>query len=475
MSNKGKIYAAILAGGIGTRFWPLSRETTPKQLLKVAGDESLLTTTIERLSPLIEEEDIAIVTSASQAEITRLHLEGAGCGASVGYIIEPCGRNTAPAIGLAAVKLLERDSDAIMVVLPSDHLMKQPEAFRRSIAAAALAASDGSLITFGIRPRSPETAYGYIKGRMELHDEIDGHPVRKVERFVEKPNLDTAKSYVEDGSYLWNSGIFVWRADAVLREYAKYLPELYAALNSIKGLTDDAAFNEIYEAIDPISIDYGILERTDAALMMEVDFAWSDLGSWNALGDALEADDDGNIIRGRVVDICSKDSIILASERVVATIGLEGFILIDTPDATLVCPKERAQEVREVVSVLKNRGWAEHETHPHTERPWGSYTVLEEGPGYKIKKITVSPGARISLQSHTKRSEHWVVVSGIATVIKGVEEIEIKTNESTFIPVGVKHRLSNTRAEPLEIIEVQNGEYVGEDDIERFDDDYKRI
>ncbi|MEE8574066.1 MAG: mannose-1-phosphate guanylyltransferase/mannose-6-phosphate isomerase [Thermodesulfobacteriota bacterium] len=471
MSNEPKIFAAILAGGIGSRFWPLSRETTPKQLLSVAGDESLLKSTIRRLDPLIKPADISIVTSAKQAEIIRYHLDYDPKDASPDYVVEPVGKNTAPAIGLAALRVAEKDPDAVMAVLPADHLIKEGEPFRASLVAAAKCALKGHLVTFGITPTSPETGYGYIKSEDEVVETVDGFTVSKVKRFVEKPDIERAKAYLAEGGYFWNSGIFVWKASKILEEIKTHLPTIYTALMEIK---DGADLKKAYEKMEGISIDHGILEKTDICVVIEANFPWSDMGSWNSLGDIFSEDSDGNIIKGRVIDIGSKNSIIMASERVVATIGLTDTILVDTPDATLVCPRERAQEVKDLVGLLKEKDWIEHELHPTVDRPWGFFTVLEEGAGYKVKKIQVKPGRRLSLQSHEKRSEHWVVITGTALIQRGEEVLKVKTNESTYIPIGVKHRLENPGTDLLEIIEVQNGAYLGEDDIIRYEDDFER-
>ncbi len=470
--KKNRLYGIILAGGVGSRFWPLSRATAPKQLLQVAGSESLLRSTIKRLSPLVPPQRISIVTNPRQAEITRTHLTNGGKGSSPGFIIEPAGRNTAPAIGLAAMKLAEKDPDAVMAVLPADHLIKDGPAFCRTLEAASVVASDGHLVTFGIVPSAPETGYGYIKASPRAFRNVGGLKVRKVRRFVEKPDIERARRYLDEGGYYWNSGIFVWKASVILEEMKRHLPSLYESLALI-GRGDE--FESAYSRVEPVSIDYGILEKAENVVVIEAAFPWSDMGSWSSLKDVFEPDGDGNIIRGRVVDIGSKGSFIIGSDRVVATIGLRDMIIVDTPDATLVCPKDRTQDVREIVGVLKDKGYIEHEVHVTVERPWGAYTVLESGDRYKLKKIRVEPGRRLSLQMHRRRSEHWIVISGRARVQRGEETVELGQNQSTYIPKGVKHRLENpSKNTPLEIIEVQNGDYLEEDDIVRFDDDYDR-
>lgn len=471
-NGNGRLYAAILAGGIGSRFWPLSRETTPKQLLKVVGDESLLTSTIKRLSPLVPPDRVVIVTNERQAGIIKMHLAGADPAApSPGYVIEPTGRNTAAAIALAAFDLYRKDPEAVMAVLPADHVIEDGRPFRTALKAAVKAARSGHLVTFGIVPDRPETGYGYIKAGPRAFAEIDGFGVRKVERFVEKPDIKRATQYLKQGGYYWNSGIFIWKASRILEEIKLYLPSTY---ESIERCSTPEELSVAYEGVKDISIDHGILEKAKDVVVIPANFPWSDMGTWSSFGEILKPDSDGNIVKGRVVDIGSSNSVIFGSDRVVATIGLKDMIIVDTPDATLVCPKERAQEVKEVVGALKKKGYIEHMEHRTVERPWGSYTVLENGDGYKIKKIRVEPGKRLSLQMHRYRSEHWVVISGTARVQRGEETVDIAVNQSTYIPRGVRHRLENPWSAPLEIIEVQNGERVVEEDIVRFEDDFNR-
>ena len=470
--GNGKFYAAILAGGIGSRFWPLSRETTPKQLLKVVGDESLLKSTIKRLSPLVPADRVLIVTNSRQAEIIRLHLSYEdGKALSPGYVIEPTGKNTAAAIALAAFDLYRKDPEAVMAVLPADHVIEDGRPFRAALKAALQAARDGHLVTFGIVPDRPETGYGYIKASARAFRKIDSFGVRMVEKFVEKPDIRRARQYLKQGGYYWNSGIFIWKASRILEEIKRYLPETF---DSLEKCLEPEELAVAYKSVKDISIDHGILEKARDVVVIPANFPWSDMGSWNSFGEILKPDSDGNIVRGRVVDIGSKNSVIFGSDRAVATIGLKDMIIVDTPDATLVCPKERAQEVKDVVSALKRKGCMDLKDHRTVQRPWSTYTVLENGEGYKIKKRRVEPGKRLSLQMHHHRSEHWVVISGVARVQRGEEVVDITLNQSTYIPRGVRHRLENAGDRPLEIIEVQNGEYVEEEDIVRFEDDFKR-
>jgi mannose-1-phosphate guanylyltransferase/mannose-6-phosphate isomerase len=465
VSQEKRLYGVILAGGIGSRFWPLSRETTPKQLLRVVGEESLLKKTLARITPLIPLERTFIVTNPAQAETIRLHLGYGKKPARPGYVIEPVGRNTAPAIGLAAVELVKRDPQAVMAVLPADHLIGNAQAFRRALKAAFKVAGEDHLVTFGIPPAGPETGYGYIKAGATLRGSIKkygGFRVRPVKRFVEKPDIRRARKYLKEGGYYWNSGIFVWKAQRILDEFKRHLPRVYKRLMDIKQGSDPAL---AFRAMEAISIDHGVLEKTGNVMVIEAGFAWSDMGSWSSLKEVFRADRRGNIMKGRVIDIGSTDSVLLASGRLVATIGLNDMILVDTPDATLVCPTGRAQDVKQIVNILKKRGLPEHQEHVTVERPWGTYTVLEKGERYKTKRIKVEPGRRLSLQMHKRRSEHWVVIKVVI----------VRANESTFIPRGMKHRLENpSKNTPLEIIEVQSGGYTEEDDIVRFGDDYER-
>jgi mannose-1-phosphate guanylyltransferase / mannose-6-phosphate isomerase len=522
--NPSALFAIILAGGSGTRFWPLSRETCPKQMLRIEGEDTLLRQTIKRIQGFVPSRNIWIVTTEDKVQDTRFHLVPLGPVAEeIQFISEPVGRNTAPAIGLAATILHRKCPDSVMIVMPSDHAIPDGKEFLSDLNLAIRGALEGNLITFGIRPIRPETGYGYI--RIDQPDQPDkpdkpDEPVSRlsrvsrlisepdklytVDRFLEKPDLETAKFFLSEGSYFWNSGIFVWKTSKILSEFQKHLPSLYAALKEIASLLlpgerdkrsqpdepdklasrvsrisrlpdePDTQIRALYSTLDSVSIDYGIMERSKDVRMVPATFQWSDLGSWAALDEVIEKDQAGNILRGNTVDIGSRNSIIFSDKRLIATIGLEDMVVVDTPDATLVTPKGRAQEVRKIVDVLKKNDREEHLIHLTVARPWGSYTVLEKGEGYKIKRIVLNPGARLSLQRHSRRSEHWVVVSGVARVTREDEVVLVHVNESTFIPINSKHRLENPGDTPLQIIEVQSGGYVEEDDIERFADDYGR-
>jgi mannose-1-phosphate guanylyltransferase/mannose-6-phosphate isomerase len=478
--TKAGLYAVIMAGGSGTRFWPLSRETMPKQLLRIGGEETLIQQTVRRILPLVAAERVLVVTNAGLHDTVTAQL-AAGFGSSWerNIILEPEARNTAPAIGLAALHLQRLDPESCMVVLSADHAIRDGAGLIALLERARQAAGRGRLVTLGITPDRPETGYGYIRaGAVFAGEEATG--ARAVEAFVEKPDRETAAGYLSHGGYYWNSGIFVWRTATLLAEIARHAPALGAALDTIRASIgterEDDVIREVFATLAPISIDYAVMEKTDrAAVIPAVDIGWSDVGSWTALEEVADRDAAGNVISGNVIDIDSRDSVIYAEKRLVATIGLTGLVVVDTPDATLVCTKERAQDVKQVVEKIRRRGSSgEHLVHRTVHRPWGSYTVLEEGEHYKIKRISVDPGGRLSLQLHHHRSEHWVVVAGTATVTNGERTYDVHVNEGTYIPMSTQHRLENRGRIALQIIEVQNGEYLEEDDIVRLDDDYRR-
>ncbi len=472
------MFAVIMAGGSGTRFWPLSRETMPKQLLQIGGDDTLIRTTVSRVLPLVRIENIYIVTNQVLADTIEYQLSTKFSRAwDMNMIVEPVAKNTAPALGLTALHLERLNAEAVMIVLAADHSIRKTDDFLTVLRKAGEAARKGYLVTLGIKPDRPETGYGYIKsgtkcGGPSIED------VYKVEAFVEKPDVKTAREYLKQGGYFWNSGMFVWKVSTLLHEIEKCHPVLHQGLEEIRGSigTEKEAdvVKAVFKKLEPISIDYAVMEKTDRAAVIPADIGWSDVGSWTALDEVSERDAAGNVVSGNVIDIGSRDCIMYAEKRLVATIGLRDAVVVDTPDATLVCSKERAQDVKKVVDELKRRKAEEHIIHRTVHRPWGNYTVLEEGERYKIKRIVVDPGAKLSHQMHHHRSEHWVVVSGTAHVTHGDREYDVHPNESTYIPMSTKHRLENLGKVPLQIIEVQNGEYLEEDDIVRFDDDYDR-
>jgi len=475
-----------MAGGSGTRFWPLSREKMPKQLLKIGAEDTLIQETVKRVLPLIKREDIFVVTNHGLSDAINTQLSSKfGETWDRNFILEPEAKNTAPALGLAALHLNRIDPEGIMVVFSADHSVRKADEFLRLLRIAGNAAADNYLVTLGIKPDRPETGYGYINagekiahGSWLVADGDNRSEVCKVEAFVEKPNIDTAREYLRKGNYYWNSGIFVWKIRVLLQEIEKHAPSLHKGLMEIqKNIGTDKeteVITQVFKKLESISIDYAVMENTDRAAVIPADIGWSDVGSWTALDDVSDRDTSGNVIVGNVIDIDSRDSIIYAEKRLVATIGLKDVVVVDTPDATLVCSKDRAQDVKKVVEELKKRKTGEHLIHLTVHRPWGSYTILEEGDHYKIKRLVINPGTKLSHQLHNHRSEHWVVVSGTARVTNGENVYDVHPNESTYIPMSTKHRLENPGKIPVQIIEVQNGEYLEEDDIVRLDDDYNR-
>jgi len=468
--SKSQINAVILAGGTGSRLWPMSRQNLPKQFLALDGDLTLLQTTIDRLSPTIEAKDVLIVTQEAHAKGEAYH-------ALLPYqsLFEPVGRNTAPAIALAAAYLSANGADPVMVVLPADHIIKDEVEFRAHLDTAIQAAQNGKLVTFGIKPVRPDTGFGYIKAH-----QADDAQVYSVDRFTEKPDLATAERFLKEGNYYWNSGMFVWKASVILAEIQRHLPGVHQIVQTIlaesrAGSSFQQAVEKHFAAMPSISIDYGVLEKSDRVSLIPCDIGWNDVGSWQAVHEISAKDENGNALQGNVIAVGSKNSLVRAEKRLVAVIGVEDLCVIETADAVLIAKSDQTQRVREVVDALQQKGATEHIYHMKVNRPWGNYAVLEEdADGFKIKRIEVAPGARLSLQSHKQRSEHWVVVSGTATVTNGDEVITVRKNESTYIPIGTKHRLENRGSEPLHIVEIQVGEYLGEDDIQRYEDNYGR-
>jgi mannose-1-phosphate guanylyltransferase / mannose-6-phosphate isomerase len=475
MAQAYPLYPVIMAGGSGTRFWPLSRHLFPKQLLRISGEHTLIQQTMRRVIGCAPAANVLISTNAAQADLIRSQLTDWKEDLTNGFLLEPEGRNTAPAIALAALEVLTRDPDGLMLVVPADHVVTGQRDFEAAVRLASQLAEEGYLVTFGIKPIRPETGYGYIKPKEKAllgkRGKLRGY---LVQQFVEKPDATKAARYVKAGGYLWN----VWRAATILDEIGCHQPAIMAVMERIKKLRRDGApkqeIDDVYRQIASVSIDTGVMERSSRAAVVPVRFQWSDVGSWGSLDEVAEKDRAGNVVTGRVIDLESKHSIVYADRRVVATIGLQNMVVVDTPDATLVCPKSRAQDVKKIVDILKQRRAPEHLEHLTVQRPWGSYTVLEEGPGFKVKRVTVNPGGRLSLQLHHQRSEHWVVISGTARVTRDQDVFDLHVGESTAIPVNTTHRLENPGQETVHIIEVQNGPYLGEDDIVRFKDDYGR-
>jgi len=466
--NNIPIYGVILAGGWGTRFWPLSRSEYPKQVLRLLGSESMLQSTVERLLPRIPAERLAVVTNASQAELIHQELQRKGWD-GVRIWIEPQGRNTAAAVALAAVSLAEEAADGVMAVFPADHFIRDQASLLKGLDLGAGWAQAGYLVTFGIPPTRPETGYGYIKQGAPLDDQGRAY---RVDRFMEKPPLAQAQEFLAEGGYFWNSGIFLFRPDVVLTACSRYLPALYRELDRLRQPENQASLEEIYPRLPSISFDHGILEKAENVVVVPVEMGWNDVGSWEALHELFPRDERNNVKEGRVLDQDSQECIFWAQNRLVATIGLTNTIVVDTPDATLVCHRDRAQEVKELVSELHRQKLVESVHHTTVERPWGRYTVTDEGLGFKVKRIVVDAGKKLSLQVHQRRAEHWVVVDGTAQVTLGQELRLVSSNQSVYIPQKTPHRLENPTIEPLQIVEVQTGDYLEEDDIMRLDDDY---
>ena len=466
----------ILSGGSGTRLWPVSREAYPKPFIKLPDGRSLLHKTLERLTPLEGIGEVITVTNREHFYATRDEYRGSSLQCSHFFVLEPCARNTAPAVAVGALAAAARHGgDALLLVLPADHLVPDAQAFADSARQALLLAEQGELVTFGIHPAYPETGFGYL----ERGEAIAGTAGFRVARFTEKPSMEAAQRMLDSGRYYWNSGMFCFRAMAFLDELARLAPEIHAGAvqcwEAVAPSGDHTHLSqEIFSRIPDISVDYAVMEKSARVAVVPASFAWSDVGSWKAVSELTPADADGNRALGQAMFIGARDCYVQSDSRMVAAVGVEGLMIVDTPDALLVAHRDRVQDVKMVAQQLK---LARHETyllHKTVVRPWGTYTVLEEGKGFKIKRIVVKPTASLSLQMHYHRSEHWVVVSGTAKVVNGEQELLVRTNESTFIPAGHKHRLENPGKVDLVMIEVQSGSYLGEDDIVRFEDQYGR-
>jgi mannose-1-phosphate guanylyltransferase / mannose-6-phosphate isomerase len=483
------LFQVILSGGAGTRLWPVSREALPKPFMRLGGDKSLFQRTLLRAAPLTSH--TAIVTNQeyyfrTQEEVDAINLPGKEVLQSVTQLLEPTGRNTAPAIALAALWANEINPEATLLVLSADHLIPDEAAFQHAVEQAVDGAKDGSLVLFGIRPHAPETGFGYIE-----MGKIKSGSSHAVSRFVEKPSAEKAAEFLTAGNFLWNSGMFCFKASAILEAFKQHSPELLLIAkkawlerkdSQIEGGSAQTAtryrkvnFSEANFAQFPnISIDYAVMEKAKNVSVLPVSFSWSDIGSWKAVAEQLEADADGNTTLGETLTVATRNTHIQSEDRLVATVGVENLIIIDTPDALLVANKDASQQVKEIVSKLKSSGHDAFKLHRTVARPWGTYTVLLEDTRFKIKRIEVKTKQTLSLQMHHHRSEHWIVVSGAAMVTRGAEEVLLSANESIYIPVGTKHRLENPGIMPLVIIEVQCGDYLGEDDIVRFQDNYGR-
>jgi len=469
-----KIYPIILSGGAGTRLWPLSRAALPKQLLPLVEQRTMLQSTVLRLAgqPLLQAP--LIVCGNEHRFLVAEQLREAGV-APLGILLEPVGRNTAPAVAAAAHYLLAQDPDAVMLVLPADHVIGDVPAFHAAIERAAGLVADGALATFGIVPTAPETGYGYIQSGAPLA----GGQAFRVSRFVEKPDASTARQFIEAGDYSWNSGMFLFGARAYLDELALFQPSMDAAAEASVRLgyrdldfcrLDEAAFT----SCPSDSIDYAVMERTSHAVVVPANIGWSDVGSWSALWEVQPRDAAGNVTRGDVYLDGVSNSLVRAESRIVAVIGVDNLVVVETDDAVLVAHKDQVQRVKQIVEHLRDGARTEHLQHTKVYRPWGSYEGIDIGERFQVKRITVNPGGKLSLQMHHHRAEHWIVVSGTARVTCGDTVSLLTENESTYVPIGMNHRLENPGKVPLHLIEVQSGSYLGEDDIVRFEDVYQR-
>jgi mannose-1-phosphate guanylyltransferase/mannose-6-phosphate isomerase len=472
-----KFQAVVMAGGSGSRLWPSSRGLFPKQFLSIAGEDTMLQSTLSRVSGILDcstsvicnEEHRFIVAQQSQESKHKL----------TSIILEPVGRNTAPAVALAAFEAMESSagtsSAPLLLVMAADHVIEDVEAFHKAVSVANVQAENGKIVTFGIVPESAHTGYGYIHRGDDC-----GVGSFSVSRFVEKPDAKTAQSYLEDGGYYWNSGIFLFAADVYLAELKAFRPDIYEACEkAYLGRNRDVDFlrvdAEAFKGCPDESIDYAVMEKTDKAVVVPLSAGWSDVGAWSSLWDIGEKDAAGNVSSGDVLSHKTSNSYIRAEHRLVATVGLDNIVVVETNDAILVAAKDQVQDVKKIVELLKAQGRSEVMQHRHVYRPWGVYDSIDNGDRYQVKRITVKPGAKLSVQMHHHRAEHWIVVSGTAKVTNGDKEVMLTENQSTYIPVGVVHALENPGVIPLELIEVQSGSYLGEDDIVRFEDRYGRV
>ena len=474
----------VLSGGAGTRLWPLSRELHPKQLLALAGGQrTMLQDTIGRLTGLPGLGAPIVVCNEAHRFMVAEQLRVDGVMPSA-IVLEPVGRNTAPAIALAAHAALAAAADALLLVLPADHMIRAVPAFQAAVGTAAAVARSGKLVTFGVVARQPETGYGYIRRAAAQADAALSAATSPgaaftVAEFVEKPDVATARRFVASGEYFWNSGMFLFSARRYLDELQRFAPDIADACKAaFNGARRDLDFLRVdsaaFAACRSESIDYAVMEKTADAMVVPLDAGWSDVGSWSSLHEAVDGDALGNVARGDVMLEDTENSFIWAESRLVATVGLRDHVVVETKDAVLVAPKDRVQDVKKIAARLKASGRSEHSLHREVFRPWGSYDSVESGDRYQVKRLTVKPGASMSLQLHHHRAEHWIVVSGTARITRNDEVFLLEENQSTYIPLGARHRIENPGKITLHIIEVQSGSYLGEDDIERFEDRYGR-
>ncbi len=469
------IIPIILAGGSGTRLWPLSRQLYPKQLIDIYNEDTMLQNTISRLEDLENSGSPIVICNEEHRFMTAEQLREISVEPQA-IILEPVGRNTAPAIAIAALKAMENNDDPILLILPADHVIEKIPEFHDAILSGLEYAEHDNLITFGIVPDSPEIGYGYIK-RGELLK--DNRGISKIQSFVEKPDLETAKEYLDSGSYTWNSGMFMFKASAIIKELENHAPKiLQPCRRAISAATQDLDFFRLnlkdFQNIPSDSIDYAVMEKTSKGVVIPLDAGWNDMGSFDALWQTGEKDKDQNVLKGNVLTHDVKETYINSEKSLIAAVGLEKFVIVETKDAIFVSPRDRVQDVKKIVKQLKEQNRSEAINHSKVYRPWGSYETIDIEPRFQVKRITVKPGAKLSLQKHFHRAEHWTVVSGSAVITKGENQVLLKEDQSTYIPLGTMHRLENPGKIPLELIEVQSGSYLGEDDIVRYDDVYGR-
>ena len=467
--------AIVLAGGSGTRLWPLSRATMPKQLLALNGKESLLQDTMRRLLPMVNSRHVTTVTHVDHRFEVAGQLHAVDAGLADHVLAEPVGRNTLPAIAWATARIVKENPAAIIGVFSSDHGVADAAAFQNAWRAAEQAAIKGQIALFGMEPTEPATGFGYIQAGEEIKLTGEHLPVRSVLRFVEKPTVETAQKLLAQGNHYWNGGMFVFRAETFMQMLKELQPKIYQAALSLAQSVEAVAKEEVYKNMPDLSVDYGILEHSKNIAVVPIKMGWSDLGSWEAIYQQRDKDAAGNMIEGDVLAVDAQNNLLWSTGGTIAALGVENLAVVQTRDATLVCPREKVADLKRLVAEVKARHPHLTETHLTVARPWGSYTILEEGPYYKIKRIVVKPGQKLSMQMHYHRSEHWVVIAGTAKITNGDQEFCLEENQSTYIPKTNRHRLENPGRIPLQIIEIQTGAYLEEDDIVRFGDIYGRV